>query len=145
MLSNITFTLITLISSSLTILIAVILLILLFIYLRKKQDVPLLLITNTYTAMIGFSIFVLSANINVLKADLYGNINLTDNELIGCRFRGFLIYETFGCCYVSFVLQALYRLTRVIYARHRFLQVNIYLKSFFSSIYVINFRHLHSI
>jgi hypothetical protein len=59
-----------------------------------------------YAALIVFSVVLLSATINVLKADLYGFVDLTDNELIGCRFRGFLIYETFGCFYMSFVLQA---------------------------------------
>ncbi len=69
------------------------------------------------------SVAVLSATISVLKADLYGIPTLTDNELTGCRFQGFLIYETFGCCYMSFVLQAIYRLTKVLYPKYKFLQV----------------------
>lgn len=129
MASSILFTFITVFSSSFAIFIAIILLIILLIHLQKRQDVSILLVTNTYAVIIVFASVVLSANINVLKADLYGTHNLTDDELTGCRFRGFLIYETFGCCYMSFVLQAFYRLTRVIYAKHKFLQVN-KLKSF---------------
>jgi hypothetical protein len=123
MLSNVTFTFITLFSSILTILIALILLIILLFQLQQQRDVSLLLITNTYAGMIVFSVVLLSATINVFKADLYGFTDLTESELTGCRFQGFLLYETFGCFYMTFVLQALYSLIRVIYPRHRFLQV----------------------
>jgi hypothetical protein len=123
MLSNITFTFVTLFSSSLSIVIALILFIILVIHLRRQHDVSLLLVANTYAAMFAFSVVVLSATVNILKADLYGSTRLNENELTRCRFQGFLIYETFGCCYMSFVLQAIYRLTRVIYAKQRFLQV----------------------
>jgi hypothetical protein len=125
MLSSVTFTFITLLSSSLTVLIALILLIILLVQLKQQRDVSLLFITNTYAAMIVFAVVVLSATVNVLDADLHGFTNLTESELTGCRFRGFLIYEAFGCFYMTFVLQALYRLIRVIYPRNRILQVEI--------------------
>ncbi|CAF2807814.1 unnamed protein product [Rotaria sp. Silwood2] len=73
--------------------------------------------------MIVFSLVPLSATINVHKADLYGIASLTDQQLIECRFHGFLTFETFGCCYMTFVLQAFYRLTRVVYSKYRFLQL----------------------
>ncbi|CAF2503601.1 unnamed protein product [Rotaria sp. Silwood2] len=78
------------------------------IHLRKKKDVTILVVTNTYAAMIVFSFVLLSATINVLKEDLYGIASLTDQQLIGCRFQGFLTYETFGCYYMTFDLQASY-------------------------------------
>ncbi|CAF3394255.1 unnamed protein product [Rotaria sp. Silwood2] len=65
---------------------------------------------------------ILSQTINALKADLYGTYNLTDKQPIGCQVLGFLTYETFGCLYMTFVLQAFYRLTRIVYNKHRFLQ-----------------------
>ena len=123
MLSSITFTFITLFSSSLTILIALIVFIILSFHLRQQRDVALLLVANTYAAMLVFSVVVLSISIGVLKADLNGFSNHTGSELTACRFQGFLTYQAFGCFYMTFVLQAFYRLTRVIYAKHKFLQV----------------------
>jgi hypothetical protein len=94
--------------------------------LQRQQTVSFILITNTYAAIVAFSVVLLSVTINVLKAHLYGIINLSNNQLMSCRVQGFLIYETFDCCYMSFVHQALYRFTRVSYARYKFLQVCIY-------------------
>ncbi|CAF4384217.1 unnamed protein product, partial [Rotaria sordida] len=65
---------------------------------------------------------MLSETIIVLKTDLYGTVDLIDKQSIGCRFLGFLAYETFGCCYMSLVLQAFYRLIRVVYSKYKFLQ-----------------------
>ncbi|CAF2600772.1 unnamed protein product [Rotaria sp. Silwood2] len=72
--------------------------------------------------MVTFSLVILLETINVFKVDFYGTATLTDKELITCRFLGFLTYETFGCCYMTFVLQAFYRLTRVVYSKYKFLQ-----------------------
>ncbi|CAF3200697.1 unnamed protein product [Rotaria sp. Silwood2] len=116
MLLNIAVTFITLISSSLTILIAFTLFLILVIHLRQKHEVSVLLVANTYAAMIAYSVVILSETIIVLKEDLYGTTDLTDQQLIKCRFLGFLTYETFGCCYMTFVLQAFYRLTRVAFS-----------------------------
>ena len=124
--SRIAFTFITLVSCSFTVLIALTLVFIMIIHLRHKHDVSLLLVTNTYAAMGVFALMVLSTSINVAKADFYGNLTLTDEELIGCQFQGFLIYETFGCFYMSFVLQAFYRLTKVTCTKHKFLQVCIF-------------------
>ncbi|CAF3239430.1 unnamed protein product [Rotaria sp. Silwood2] len=118
MLFNIILTFIILISSSLTTLIAFTLLFILVIHLSQKKDVALLLATNTYAAMIAFSLIFLSQALIALKADLYG----IDKKLIGCQVLGFLTYETFGCLYMTFVLQAFYRLTRVVYTKYKFLQ-----------------------
>ena len=75
--------------------------------------------------MFAFSATLLSTTINVLRADLYGVAVLNDLNMTGCRFQGMLLFETFGCCNISFVLQAIYRFVRVIYARHKYLQVRL--------------------
>ncbi|CAF3904512.1 unnamed protein product [Rotaria sp. Silwood1] len=56
---------------------------------------------------------VLLQTINALKADLYETNTLIDKNSIACQVLGFFTYETFGCFYMTFVLQAFYRLTRV--------------------------------
>ncbi|UJR19787.1 hypothetical protein I4U23_022921 [Adineta vaga] len=122
MLSNVAFTFITLISSGLSLLVAVTLLLIMFIYIRYNQDIIFLLMINTYMAMFVFSFMVFFVNIHVFKADLYGFIDLNTNELNACRLQGFLIYVTFACCYMSFVLQAFYRFTRVVYTKQRIFQ-----------------------
>lgn len=140
---EILFTFVILISSSLIIIVAIVLLIVLLRYLHRQRDVSLLLITNTYISMIVFACVVLSTIVNVLQADLFGMKNLSQSELIGCRFRGLMIYETFGCFNMTFVLQAIYRLTRVIYAKHKFLQVCDF--DHVLKIKIFNSSHFHSI
>ena len=121
--ASIAFTLVTLTGSLFTILITLTMFIILVRHLRRDRDVGLLLILNTYVTMFVFSAVLLSTNINVLRADLYGIAVLNDLNMVGCRLQGFLLAETFGCCYMSFVLQALYRLVRVLYPKRKLLQV----------------------
>ena len=123
MLSNIIFTCTTLISCILAILISITIFFILILHIKEKHDVPLLLTANTYIAMVVFSIVVLSENIFVLKMDLYGLTSISVKDWTGCGFLRFLTYERYGCFYMSFVLQALYRLTRVVYTKYKFLQV----------------------
>ncbi|CAF4818589.1 unnamed protein product [Rotaria sp. Silwood1] len=56
--------------------------------------------------------------LNALTVNLYG----TNKQLFECQLLGFLTYETGGCFYMSFVLQAFYRLIRVVYTKHKFLR-----------------------
>ncbi|CAF3995968.1 unnamed protein product [Rotaria sordida] len=72
--------------------------------------------------MLAFSLMILLLTINTLKGDLYGIDSLTNKKSIECRILNFLSYETFGCFYMSCVLQAFYRLTRVVYTKYKFLQ-----------------------
>ncbi|UJR12848.1 hypothetical protein I4U23_017022 [Adineta vaga] len=58
----------------------------------------------------------------VNEKDLFGRDILTNHELTACQFQGFLIYERFGCCYLSFVLQAVFRLLKVLYPKRIFFQ-----------------------
>ena len=123
MTATIAFTLISLISASLAIAITSVSLVLLVIHLRRTRDVVLLLLTNTYVTIFLFSLLVILINAKVIVADLYGFAGLNDSELVTCQVVGFVIFLTFGLCYMSFLVQALYRFTRVIYPKHRFLQV----------------------
>ena len=92
-------------------------------HLRRNRDVVLLLMTNTYIAMFAYSFIVFVININVLQADLSGSINVSTSNSSECRFQGFLQYATIGCCYMSFVLQASYRFTRIIYTKQKIFRV----------------------
>ena len=117
------FTFTALLASSLTLVSTLAILVPMFLHLRRERDVALLLIFNTYLTVFAFSLVLLSTTVNVLRADLFGVAILSDLNTTGCRFQGLLLFETFGCCYLSFVLQAFYRLTRVIYPKRKFLQV----------------------
>jgi hypothetical protein len=110
------FTCVTLLGSSLTLVTTLVILVLMFLHLRRERDVALLLTFNTYLTIFAFSLVLLSVAINVLRADLFGVAILGDLNMTGCHFQGFLLFETFGCCYMSFVLQAFYRLARLLLA-----------------------------
>lgn len=120
---EIIFTFVTLISAALALLITSPLIIIMINHLRKNHDVVLLLMTNTYIIMFAHSLILLLVNINVLRADLFGSIVADISDSTACRFQGFFIYVTFGWCYLSFILQALYRFTRVLYAKRKIFQV----------------------
>ncbi|CAF1077022.1 unnamed protein product [Adineta ricciae] len=122
MLPSVAFTLVTMISSGLALLITFMMLIMMFVYLRSNRDIAFLLMINTYIAMFVFSFLVFYVNIYVFKSDLYGFSDLDTSHLNTCLLQGFLIYVAFACCYMSFVLQAFYRFTRVVYPKQRIFQ-----------------------
>ncbi|CAF1363994.1 unnamed protein product [Adineta ricciae] len=123
MLPNVSFTLITLISSASALLVTFTLSLIIFIHIRNTRDIGFLLMLNTYVAMFAFSFIIFFVHIHVLGADLYGLVGFNNtDELNTCRFQGFLIYTTFGCCCNSFVLQAFYRYTRIVYSKKRIFQ-----------------------
>lgn len=124
MLPNIAFTFITLISAILAVVISLTLFIILILRLKRRKDVPILLAANTYAAMVIFSLVILSENTFVLRIDLYDSASLNSKYWMGCSFLGFFTYERYGCCYMTFVLQALHRLVRVVYTKYKFLQVS---------------------
>lgn len=120
---QIIFTLVSLISAGLALLITVPLSVIIISHLQRKPHVVFLLMANTYITMFAYCFLVLLVNINVLQADLYGSINLSTSDSTACRFQGFLLYVTFGWCYMSFVIQAFYRFTRVLYPKRKIFQV----------------------
>ena len=130
--ATIAFTLISLISACLAVLITSISIVILSIHLRRTRDVVLLLLTNTYVTMFLFSLLVILINAKVIEADLHGFVGLNNSQLVACRVEGFVIFVTFGLCYMSFLVQAFYRFTRVIFPQYRLLQVGHTLISSFS-------------
>ena len=121
--SEIVFTLISLISAALALLITFPLIIIMINHLQQNRDVVLLLMANSYITMLTHCLLVLLVNINVLRADLCGPINANISDSTTCRVQGFLLHVTFSWCYGSFVLQAFYRFARVLYARRKVFQV----------------------
>ena len=93
--------------------------------LLKNRDVGLLLLANTYASIFAFSAMGLFVAVKVMKADIYGSTRPTTDEIVTCRLQSFFLYELFGCSYATFILQATYRLARVVYAKHKRLQVRI--------------------
>ena len=123
--ASIAFTFVTVICTGITLAITLALIVIIGLHLQRDRDVSLLLIFNTYVTIAVFSLVLVTTRINVLRVDLYGVPALNDLDTTACRFHSFMLYETFCCCYMSFVLQAFYRLTRVIYAKYKFLQVSV--------------------
>ena len=123
--ASIAFTFVTVICTSITLVITLTLIVIIGSSLRRDRDVSLLLIFNTYVTIAILSLVLVTTRINVLRADFDDAPVLNDLDTTACRFHGFMLYETFCCCYMSFVLQALYRLIRVIYAKYKFLQVRV--------------------
>ena len=123
MAATIIFTLVSLISASLTLLVTSISTVILINHLRHTRDVVLLLLTNTYLTMFLFSFLVLLINAQVIVVDLNGFRGFTSNQLTACHVEGFAIFLAFGLCFISFIVQAFYRSARVIYPKHKFLQV----------------------
>ena len=123
MASEIIFTFISLISAGLALLIIIPLIFIMINHLRQKRDVVLLLMANTYITMFTHSFLVLLVNANVLRADLYDPISANISDSAECRLQGFFLYVTFGWLYMSFVHQAFFRFTRVLYAKRKIFQV----------------------
>ena len=117
------FTMISTICSSFALIITFCSIITFVVHLRNTRDVVVLHLTNTYVTIFMFSVVAMNIFIKVLRADLYGFNGLNQIELERCRIEGFMMFLSFGLCYMSFVLQAVHRLFRVIYPKHKFLQV----------------------
>ena len=120
---SIAFTVVSLVAGVASSLISLILFLILAVHLIKNRDVGLLLLANTYASICALSTMGLSVAVKVMKADLYGSIRPTADELVTCRLQGFFLYELFGCAYTTFILQATYRFARVVYPKHKRLQV----------------------
>lgn len=117
------FTFITLIGASLALVVIIPLIVIMINHVRQKHDVVLLLMANTYIMMFAHCLLLVLVNANVLRADLYGPAITNINDSNGCHLQGFFLYVTFGWLYTSLVLQALYRFTRVLYAKRKIFQV----------------------
>ncbi|CAF3636534.1 unnamed protein product [Rotaria sp. Silwood1] len=115
---NIFLNLLTLINSILTILICSLIFLLIIISHRRSRSVPVLLAGNTCSTLF-ISAFMLASMAN---ASLFGYMNIVleqHNNTIWCRLRGFFIHGFLCALYDSYILQATYRLCRVVFYRHK--------------------------
>lgn len=117
---NIILNMITLINTITTMVICSFIFLLVIIFHRQSRSVPLLL--ACYTCLILFlSSFFLAG---MVRSSLYGFLSIAlkeHNNTRWCLWRGFLIHASFCLLYDSYVIQAIYRLFRVVLYRYRHL------------------------
>lgn len=105
---------------SITFLICITMLLLIVIRVRLlKSNVSILLTCNTYAN----SLIVSSILLLMYAYNLHGNLD--DSASFGgqwCELRSYFAHVSFCALYHSFVLQATFRLFRIVFYRHRFLQ-----------------------
>ena len=101
-------------------LISISVLIIIFIYIRPSlSNISLLLTCNTYFTLIIFSFTLLDIGIH----SLYGHLNPSKNfSGHWCFIRSYFAHVCFCVFYNSFVLQAIFRLFRVVFHQKRILQ-----------------------
>ncbi|UJR14918.1 hypothetical protein I4U23_001901 [Adineta vaga] len=102
----------------LTILLCLFILLLIIIFHRKSRSVPLLLAAHTCTILL-ISAFMLAS---MTAASLFGFLGIKldqHQDTIWCRWRGFLIHGFLCALYDSYILQAAYRLCRVVFYRRK--------------------------
>ena len=84
-----------------------------------KSNVPILLICNTYFNAGLVSGFMLMMYTYTLMGNLDASVSFSGRW---CEIRTFFIHVCFCSLYYSFVLQAVFRLFRIVFYRYRFLQ-----------------------
>ncbi|UJR37045.1 hypothetical protein I4U23_029750 [Adineta vaga] len=105
---------------SLTFLTCLLMLILIFIRIHPlKTNIFILLICNTYSTLLLFSIMMLI----MYGYNQHGNLN-SPIWLGGrwCQIRTYFVHVCLCALYYSFVLQAIFRLFRIVFYKHRILQ-----------------------
>lgn len=105
---------------SLAILISITILVLICIHCRPlTSDISIVLTFNTYLAVIFCSIFLLQLFANSLYGHLHPTVSLDSDW---CYIRGYFAFAFFCAIYWSYVLQAIFRLFRVVFYREKRLQ-----------------------
>lgn len=84
-----------------------------------KTNVPLILTCNTYVNAIVSSFIIVKGSSITVNAIVQ---NLTTVESSYCYFYGYLVTFALGSVFYSLILQAIFRLCRVVFARYRILQ-----------------------
>jgi len=84
------------------------------------KDVHLLLCTNTYISILGYSLVSGSLYIDTLRGDIQLRYEIKNFTL--CRIRGSLVLTFLSAIFGAFCLHALFRLYRIVYRKHEFLQ-----------------------
>ncbi|CAF3958299.1 unnamed protein product [Rotaria sordida] len=87
-------------------------------HLRPEEKITLVLSANIYFNMNIYVVLLVSSNINTLLGDIYEQ----NVDSSWCTFRGCFIIV--ACCtlLLAFVIQAFYRLCRIVYSNHRWFQ-----------------------
>jgi len=117
---NIILNLLTLINSILTIIICLFIFLLTMIFHRQSHSVPLLLACYTCLTLL-ISSFLLAS---MIISSLFGYLSIIIEQhgnTKWCLWRGFLIHGVLCMLYDSYILQATYRLFRVVFHRHKYL------------------------
>jgi hypothetical protein len=115
---NILLNLLTLINAILTILICLSVFLLIIFFHRQSRSVPLLLASHTCSTLL-ISAFMLAS---MATASLLGYMNIIleqHGNTKWCRWRGFFIHGFLCALYDSYILQAGYRLCRVVFYRRK--------------------------
>ncbi|CAF4393662.1 unnamed protein product [Rotaria sp. Silwood2] len=129
----------TLINSITTIFICLFIFLLVIIFHRQTLTVPLLLACHTCLTLLISSIILTS----MVTSSLFGFFGITMQQhgnTKWCYWRGFLIHGVLCALYDSYILQATYRLLRVVFYRQRILHtfplycLVIFMESLFSLI-----------
>lgn len=79
------------------------------VLLRRKtlRNARLLLSTNNYLTVFVLGIVELMDFVNVIQGDF--GISVIDDETIGCRIRGYIIFSLLSAIYLAYVLQVSYK------------------------------------
>ena len=81
-----------------------------------KSNVPLILTCNTYITSLISSLLVFK----VCCQSIYGVLNPSISyDVLSCQIDGYLIYAAIGNVFYSFVLQAIFRLFRIVFYRKK--------------------------
>jgi hypothetical protein len=120
LLLSILFDCVNIILYSLSLVVCITVLLLIINRIRSVMSkVTILLVYNTYVAMLFVNAIMLTINIYNVYIDLYPSSNFDD---LWCRLRTY--FSFIGSCafYYSFVLQAAFRLVRVVLYQRKVLQ-----------------------
>ncbi|CAF1550066.1 unnamed protein product [Adineta ricciae] len=91
------------------------LIVLIYILLRRKTlyNIQLLLCANNYLLLFILGILTLTINIRIYHGDLKEVNN--EKETLSCRMNSYIFYVFMSAVYLAFILQATFRLCRLIY------------------------------
>lgn len=82
----------------------------------RQSSVPVILSINALTLHIAKGLIrFISVNFGTLKRDFH--FNISQNDSFACRFHSYLFFSIVSTLYWSYVLQAIFRFTRVLYPR----------------------------
>ena len=116
--SNILLNLLTFINSSVAIVLCLFIVILIIFFHRGARSAPLLLASYTACTLLMSGSMLASMSASSLLG--FSGVVLSQHGLgPWCYWRGFFIHGFFCTLYDSYILQAIYRLCRVVFYRHQ--------------------------